>query len=327
MNLPINILSDGGGVQSSTIGAMVEAGIILPKPDAKIFANTKREPKALYQWIVEREKIIQSTIPFIEVCKGDLQEDSIKIFTSKKSGKRYMKGLIPAFTLNPDGSKGLMGRKCTPDYKIEMIVRQVRKMLGKEVFRDWRKKHKAALRQIAAYEKWLRAYKKATKQEKALMLQTAPDATAAYAECQSDALCVMWIGISTDESDRMKKSKEPWIKTRWPLIELGMSREDCKAWMLSRGYPEPPRSACTFCPFHSDDEWIRLRDESPEEFLQVVQYEKQLQEAQRNQETLKGIPFLHDSCVPIDKVNFIPTAKGRKQLSLFGQECNGLCGV
>lgn len=304
---------------------MVEAGEVIPRPDLSAFGDTQGEPRAVYEW--RKYMVSLTTIPIYEASSGNLKEDSMKIFTSKKSGKRYMKGLIPAFTLNADGSKGLMGRKCTPDYKIIVVVRQARKMIGKVKFKEWRAKHKAALKQISEYKKSLAEHKKAKKLKLSILPVVLPYPMAAMDECKTDALCIMWIGISTDEADRMKDSQEPWIKTRWPLIEKNMSRQDCLDWVKKNGHPEPPRSACIFCPFHSDDEWIRIKKETPEEFQEVVQYERDLQAAQRNQEQLRGVPFLHDTCVPIDQVKFIPTEKGRKQISLFSNECNGLCGV
>ena len=45
----------------------------------------------------------------------------------------------------------------------------------------------------------------------------------------------MWVGISAEERDkRCKPSREPWITNRWPLRELGMSRQDCECWLLER---------------------------------------------------------------------------------------------
>ena len=45
----------------------------------------------------------------------------------------------------------------------------------------------------------------------------------------------MWVGISAEERDkRCKPSREPWITNRWPLRELGMSRQDCERWLLER---------------------------------------------------------------------------------------------
>lgn len=132
-----------------------------------------------------------------------------------------------------------------------------------------------------------------------------------------------WIGISTDEAHRMKVSREPRIHNRYPLIELGMSRQDCLAWMEERGYPKPPRSACVFCPYHSDSEWIRLRDEEPEAFAQAVEYERGLQETISRIPTFRGKVFLHRSLIPLTEVEF-KAGENRKQ---FGNECEGMCGV
>jgi len=96
---------------------------------------------------------------------------------------------------------------------------------------------------------------------------------------QEDALVESWIGISTDEASRMKPSREPWIINKYPLIEHNISREQCVEWMLAEGYPEPPRSACIFCPYHSDEEWKRLRDKEPEEFQRAVEWEREAQKS------------------------------------------------
>ena len=76
----------------------------------------------------------------------------------------------------------------------------------------------------------------------------------------------------------MKPSRLAWAQNRWPLIELEMTRHDCLRWMQAHGYPTPPRSACTYCPFHSDVEWRKLKKDSPEDFAAAVTFEKQLQD-------------------------------------------------
>ena len=40
-------------------------------------------------------------------------------------------------------------------------------------------------------------------------------------------LVELWLGISTDEAVRIKDSRDRWITTLYPLIEAGMSRQDC----------------------------------------------------------------------------------------------------
>ena len=40
----------------------------------------------------------------------------------------------------------------------------------------------------------------------------------------------LWLDMSADEAIRMKTSRDRWITNRYPLIEKGMSRQDCADW-------------------------------------------------------------------------------------------------
>jgi hypothetical protein len=131
------------------------------------------------------------------------------------------------------------------------------------------------------------------------------------------------LGISFDEAHRMKPAPVVWLNNEYPLVERRMTRGHCLEWMERNGYPRPPRSACTFCPYHSDDEWKRLRDETPEEFAGAVAYEKRLQAAYAALPTMDGTPYLHSSRVPLDSVQFTDD----RQPDMFGNECAGVCGV
>lgn len=133
---------------------------------------------------------------------------------------------------------------------------------------------------------------------------------------------VQWIGISRDEALRMKPSRSPWSENRWPLIELNMRRDDCVAWLADRGL-KAPRSACAFCPFHSDAEWSRLKRDEPETFAAVIEYEREMQTAFSRTRYLNGVPWLHKSGRPIGEVPFDKAP----QLSLWTNECEGVCGV
>jgi hypothetical protein len=134
-----------------------------------------------------------------------------------------------------------------------------------------------------------------------------------------------WMGISTDEIQRTKVSIEPWMEFRHPLIDAGMSRQHCLDWMKDNGYPEPPRSACTYCPFHSNEEWARMKKQ-PDEWKKIVQFEKDLQAAQMElhpDNRLRGLPYLHNSWAPIDKIDF---GQAEKQFD-WVDECEGMCGI
>ena len=144
--------------------------------------------------------------------------------------------------------------------------------------------------------------------------------------CSSDLkgdTVTQWVGISLDEAHRMKPAKDAWLTSRWPLIELRMTRQDCLRWMRDHGYPEPPRSSCVFCPFHNDAEWLRLRDEEPEAFAQAVAFDEQYRSTLATVPSYRGRVYLHRQCVPLSEVRFAADY----QTNLFGNECEGMCGV
>ena len=145
---------------------------------------------------------------------------------------------------------------------------------------------------------------------------------------QKNVTVTQWIGISWDELQRMKPAVNKWTQHRWPLIERRMRREHCIEWMQNNGYPEPPRSACVYCPFHSNTEWRRLRDEEPMEFASAVEFDKKIREAHKqHNETLSMTVYLHRSCQPLSEVDFdSPEDKGQGVFD-FQNECEGMCGL
>jgi hypothetical protein len=135
-------------------------------------------------------------------------------------------------------------------------------------------------------------------------------------------LAVQYIGISLDESIRMRPAREHWIEHRWPLVDAGMRRLDCIVWMSEHGYRRPPRSACTFCPYHDDSEWKALK-ESPDDWPGVIKIDRLIRGG------VRGTPqklYLHRSLKPIADIDF-SSAEDRGQGTLFGDECEGMCGV
>lgn len=82
-----------------------------------------------------------------------------------------------------------------------------------------------------------------------------------------------WLGITTDEISRMKSSNIKASILMYPLIDLGMSRDDCEEYLLDRGSIIPQKSACLGCPYHSDKTWRELSDEEIED---VGEYEEDM---------------------------------------------------
>lgn len=263
----LRILSLGAGVQSSTLALMIEHGEVKPV-EAAIFADTLNEPPLVYEWLDWLEK--QLSFPVYRVSNGDLKEAALRIRISKKK-RNYAKSTVPAYIIDSESKVGIMMRQCTVDFKINVIRRQIRKLLkGKPL--------------------------------KATQL----------------------IAFSLDEASRIKEPNVQYLKNEYPLIELRMKRTDCLKWMREHGYPEPPRSACVFCPFHNDKEWQRLKIQEPEEFQKAVEFEKAYQRTYSQIYNFRGTPYLHSSLKPLDQVDF---EKGNGQLDLFNNECDGVCGV
>lgn len=104
----------------------------------------------------------------------------------------------------------------------------------------------------------------------------------------SGILVCMLMGISTDEAHRIKPAAKQWIKAAFPLIDAGMSRDDCLRWCKSNGYPEPPKSACTFCPFHDDELWMAM---DKAELADVIGKEAVLQDAYARASANSGYPL------------------------------------
>ena len=140
------------------------------------------------------------------------------------------------------------------------------------------------------------------------------------------------MGISKDEIVRMRKNQLNYINNVYPLVDKNMTRKDCIEWMEDNFYPTPPRSACTFCPYHSNKEWLDIKNGDPEEWKEVVAMDRAIRNQERfkeknkDQEVIDEI-FLHRSCKPIDEVDF-ENEKNKDQLDFeFGilNECEGMC--
>jgi len=131
------------------------------------------------------------------------------------------------------------------------------------------------------------------------------------------------IGISADEAHRMKPAREQWITCEWPLVDLGVRRRDCLNWLRDHGYPEPPKSACTICPYRSDAEWARLRETDAEGWRDAIEIDRAIRQGMNGLKA-DGV-YLHRSLRPLDQVQL--TAADRGQGDLWGNECSGHCGV
>lgn len=131
-----------------------------------------------------------------------------------------------------------------------------------------------------------------------------------------------WIGISLDEAMRIKPSGCTFIHNRHILIEARMSRQACYAWLEDRQYRIPPKSRCKYCPFQGNAGWVSLMQE-PSEWEETVELDGWLREPAQIAR-FHGEVFLHHSRVPLAQADLTLPMSGP---NLFGNECEGVCGV
>jgi hypothetical protein len=294
-------LSLGAGVQNSTLALLAAAGGYGPMPEAAIFADTGDEPASVYAWLDWLEKNVPYPIHRVSIG-AKLSDLATEVRLSKKSGNTYVKLGIPCYTV---------GRPMTEEEAAaKLAIAEIEKgypLSGGE-------KH-AVLNATAKKGMGMRQCTRSAKIE---------PIRRKLRELAKGENVVQWIGISTDEAHRMKPSRDKWCENIWPLIDLNMTRADCLRWMEDAGWPKPPRSACVYCPYHSDTEWLRLKTEEPVEFAAAVEFEQRLQTSYAAATALHSTPWLHSSRRPLAEVEFKPNVK---EPSLFGNECEGMCGV
>jgi len=193
---------------------------------------------------------------------------------------------IPAYTQHPETlQKGIIQRQCTADYKVKPIEREIRRICGTEKGRPVHK----------------------------------------------DTEVVQYMGLSYDEPKRVIRVQHRFLakpknwQVKFPLWDLEMTRSDCVAYLKTKVPHEVPRSACVFCPFKTNSEWLRLRDTDQKGWDRAVEIDRVC----RTGTGLDAHRFLHKSCQPLDQVDLRPVDEksGQKHLfSGFQDECEGYCG-
>lgn len=191
---------------------------------------------------------------------------------------------IPAFTYNEAADRvGMIGRQCTSDYKINVVEKTIRRELLN-----------------------LKPRQRVPKNVKVWQ----------------------YVGFSLDEAGRAARARgrfnlRGWQDVKFPLIEDKMTRQDCINYLEKRVPHHVPRSACVYCPYKSNREWLRLKNAGGTDWNRAVEIDKGLRtQGTPLQKRLNHPAYLHRSCKPLDECHF-----DEDQLSLFDLECEGGCGL
>lgn len=187
---------------------------------------------------------------------------------------------IPSFTQRP----GYWGYKKMKDGTRKKVWKDGKGQLRRQCTQRWK---------IAPMRKWLQANRSKQPVE-------------------------MWLGISLDESERMKPSDVKYITNRFPLLEKRMSREDCKRYLTDHGLPIPVKSACVFCPFHDRRAWRELRETGNGDWHKAIQVDEAIRKARPPYDL-----YLHSSRKSLREIG--DAIEAQPEFDLISEECSGVC--
>lgn len=278
MRPKLRVLSLGGGTQSSALALMSARGE-LPKLDHVIFADTQNELPETYNFIqnILQPELAASGIPLHSVTKGNLRNCVLGI---EQTGSYPT---LPVRVRRPDGKEGRIGQyRCSYHFKRKMIERQIKSLCGGHG--DWKRTDVEQWIGFSIDEAGRMKESNACRCGHTYKMHTTPTR-----ECRGK-------GCKCDGFDR-------WLVNRWPLIDLGMKREDTIQWFIDHGYPTPTRSACWFCPNNSNDRWRSIAETHPDLFDLACDLDQSIRNGGEfpgaSGNSFEGEMFLHSSLKPL----------------------------
>ena len=99
------------------------------------------------------------------------------------------------------------------------------------------------------------------------------------------------------------------MSEKMPLIDLNMTREDCKRVIKKAGLPVPVKSGCIVCPFTPPREFKEMCRKDPVSFKKAVALEK----------NCKRYPELTISTKPLEILTH--TEEGNDKLCTWMERC------
>jgi hypothetical protein len=318
-------LSLGAGVQSTTMLLMAQHGLI-DRPDVAIFADTGWEPPAVYQHLQWLEGVIagfDNPIPILRVTKGNIRDDAYSILQQWQDTPP-----IPVADVRSDDYADLpLFAPSAGPTKRRRVFRYTRVGQFPQIpfYTTNKAGQRAQLRRQCTAEYKVRP-----------ILSKIRELTGMRGKKWKGSPVIMQIGISLDEAHRMKPAYVKWTRNDYPLVRLRMTRADCIAWLIDRGYPIPPKSSCIGCPFHGNKTWRTMRDSDPASFADAVQFD----ESMRHLVTWDAPVYVHTSLTPLASADLsTPMDHGQSEMIYddgsgsfdpeyeFDAECDGVCGV
>lgn len=344
------ILSLGAGVQSTALFILGCEGELVPKLDAAVFADTHWEPRHVMEHLANLQRFgAEHGVPVYLASRGDLAADvvnpqvyaTIPAWTLGKTFEQVpvewgacqtCQGESPLIspddelcedclsqravpvrweTRHTKSPRGRVKRQCTPKYKIEVIQRQVRLLLGAETWLQHCRYCDGSGQRVAP---WSPSH--------GVGICDVCRGTGQRTRVGSvprGAKARQWIGFSTDEVERVSDAGFPSYQVPvHPLLDLRWSRSTCEDFLVERGW-QAEKSACVGCPFHDDDVWIDMKHRDPEDYAAAVAFDEDPRF--RNGDGMGAQRFLHEARIPLREA--VEKAEARRRaagepLLLFG---------
>ena len=307
-----NILNVGLGIQS-TMAALGAINRDLPRPDAFIFADTGWEREGTYKNLeILKPMAEEAGIPFHVVTAGNIREEALA-----DNGRIEL-----PFFCNPSRYETVAGKRTLLIKDTQKAYRKRQKTLEKngqtEMFGDIT---------LAEYlevglENFDRKVVEGTITDGYMEMDTmmiGRQCTLKYKITPVNKHCRKhygahfktpvgtWLGISTDEWTRMGTSESKAFVLMYPLIDYGMSRQDCRQYLIDHDYPVPVKSSCIGCPFHDDSLWDEMTEA---EHTDVSRFERTVNMKIAMDDSLRDLPYfangvhVHRSKQPIHSSPF-----------------------
>ena len=136
-----NIVSYGGGTQSTAMILMALNGEFDTVPDFGVYADTGGEPEFINEYVryfIDHVKQKYDFDIIIIKHKDGLLNEQLSTGKISKIGKIYTSSVPPYYTISTDGTKGMLNRQCTNDFKTRPINKLIKLKLSKgEKYRIW----------------------------------------------------------------------------------------------------------------------------------------------------------------------------------------------
>jgi hypothetical protein len=288
----LRVLNLGAGVQSTTLYLWALDGHL--QIDRAIFADTGDEPEAVYRHLDFLKSLGGPEIEVVKPFATSLSDNLIHGIMPEEGAEnlpefvRKANTVISIPTFLSDDSRGGMGRRQCTG---EFKIKPIERRI----------------RELCGL---------------------------APGQRSKESVSVQIMGLSFDEPKRVVNVKSrfqsvAWTAAEFPLFDEFMTRADCVAYLEKR-LPEytVPRSACVFCPYHSDAEWRRVKSVRPD-WEKVVAVDRALRDpASVCFSQMENVQYLHRSRKPIEEVEFVDKPQSRQSsLSFSTMDCEGMCGV